>query len=225
MRAIWKGTVAFGLVSIAVRLYPTVVDQQPRYRQVHQADGGRINHRRVCRACGEEVAAGDVARSYETDDGAQVVLTGDDLGSLPLPTSHTIEVAAFVPAHEVDPVLYHRAYFVHPDAAAGKPYVLLREALRGTDRVAVAKVAIRQREHPAVLGVRGDVLVLHTMHWPDEIRAGDVFGPEQDATAVAPSELAMARSMVDAMAGEFRPDAFTDESRSALQQLLDAQQR
>lgn len=238
MRAVWQGTIAFGLVSIAVRLYAAVQDQQLRYHQVHRDDGGRIRHRRVCAVCDREVSAGDIIRAYPDPSSgsssgsgsepprvdAPVLLADDDLAALAPPSARIIDVSTFVPAGEVDPVYYHRTYYVRPDDAGTKPYVLLRDAMLGTDRAAIAKITIRQREHPAVLRARGQSLLLHTMHWPDEIRAFEPLPADQAPVTVAPGELAVTRSLIDSMAGDFRPAELTDDYRTALLSLLDAEQ-
>lgn len=221
MRAIWKGAISFGLVSITVRLYAATEEKSVRFHQVHRTDGGRVRHRRICSTCDTEVAMLDIAKGYDADGGDMVVLTDEDLAGLPLSSSRIIEVLEFVPAAEVDPILYNRTYFLEPDATALKPYALLRDALRDTDRVAVVKVALRQREQLAALRVRGETLVMHTMLWPDELRAPD-FGFLDHEVVVKDSELAMAASLIDSMTGSFDPSRLTDEYRAALQEVLDA---
>jgi len=138
-----------------------------------------------------------------------------------LTTSHAIDVLEFVPAEQVDPILYNKAYFLEPEGAATKPYVLLRDALIDSERVAIVKVALRQREQLATLRVREGVLLLNTMLWPDEIRTPD-FGFLDDDISVRPPELAMATSLIDSMTAEFEPDVFTDDYRAALQEIIDA---
>lgn len=221
MRAIWKGAVSFGLVSIGVKLYSATEEKDIRFNQVHRTDGGRIKYKRVCSVDGEEVSYGDIAKGYDLGGGEMVVLTDDDFADLPLTTNHAIEVLEFVPADQVDPILYARTYYLEPDGQATKPYLLLREALVNSDRVAVVKVAIRQREQLATLRVRDDVLVMHTMLWPDEVRAADFEFLDEDVT-IRPQELAMASSLVDSMAADFHPDEFTDNYREALQEVIDA---
>src|SRR2546421_11442486 len=135
MRSIWKGAVSFGLVSIAVKLYSATEEKDIRFHQVHRTDGGRIKYKRVCSIDGKEVSYDDIAKGYDLGGGEMVVLTDDDFADLPLTTSHAIDVLEFVPAEQVDPILYAKAYYLEPDGAAGKPYVLLREALERTDRV------------------------------------------------------------------------------------------
>lgn len=221
MRAIWRGAVSFGLVSIGVRVYSATEEKDIRFHQVHRTDGGRIRYKRVCSVDGEEVSYDDIAKGYDIGGGEMVILTDEDFAELPLSTSHAIDVLEFVPAEQVDPILYNKAYFLEPENAATKPYLLLRDALTDSERVAIVKVALRQREQLATLRVREGVLLLNTMLWPDEIRRPD-FGFLDEDIRVRPPELAMASSLIDSMAGEFEPDVFTDDYRAALQEVIDA---
>ncbi|MDT5036554.1 MAG: end-binding protein Ku [Micromonosporaceae bacterium] len=221
MRSIWKGAVSFGLVSIAVKLYSATEEKDIRFHQVHRVDGGRIRYKRTCSICGEEVTYDDIAKGYDLGGGELVILTDEDFAELPLTTSHAIEVLEFVPAEQVDPILYNKAYYMEPDASATKPYVLLRDALTRTDRVAIVKVALRQREQLATLRVRENVLVLNTMLWPDEIRQADFEFLGDDIEVRAP-ELAMAGSLIESMAADFDPTEYTDNYRAALQEVIDA---
>jgi DNA end-binding protein Ku len=221
MRAIWKGAVSFGLVSIAVKLYSATEEKDIRFHQVHRTDGGRIKYKRTCAIDGEEVSYDDIAKGYDIGGGEMVILTDDDFADLPLTSSHAIEVLEFVPAEQVDPILYAKAYYLEPESTATKPYVLLRDALTGVERVAIVKVALRQREQLATLRVRDGVLVLNTMLWPDEVRTPDFNFLDEDISP-RPQELAMAESLIDSMAAEFEPDAYTDNYREALQEVIDA---
>jgi DNA end-binding protein Ku len=221
MRAIWKGAVSFGLVSIGVKLYSATEEKDIRFHQVHRADGGRIRYKRVCEVCGEEVSYDDIAKGFDLGGGDLVILTDEDFADLPLSTSRAIDVLEFVPAEQVDPILYNKAYYLEPEGVSSKPYVLLRDALIDSDRVAIVKVALRQREQLATLRVREGVLVLNTMLWPDEIRAASFNFLDENIT-VRPQELQMAASLIESMAGDFKPEEFTDEYRSALQKVIDA---
>lgn len=221
MRAIWKGAVAFGLVNVPVRLYAATGEHEVPLHQVHRDDGGRIRYKKVCSVCGETVEWADIAKGYETDTGELVVLTDDDLDALPLATEREIEVLEFVPAEQVDPILLAKTYYLEPDKTAAKPYALLRGALADTDRMAVVKVALRQRESMAVLRVRGDVICLQTLLWPDEVRAADFPVLETEVT-VRPQELTMAASLVESLAGDFDPSQFEDRYAGALRELIDA---
>jgi DNA end-binding protein Ku len=221
MRAIWKGAVSFGLVSIGVKLYSATEEKDIRFHQVHSTDGGRIKYKRVCSVDGEEVAYDDIAKGYDLGGGEMVILTDEDFSDLPLSTSRSIDVLQFVPAEQVDPILYAKAYYLEPDNVGVKPYVLLRDALVDADRVAIVKVALRQREQLATLRVREGVLVLNTMLWPDEVRASEFNFLDEDVT-VRRQELDMATSLIHSMAGDFDPDEYSDDYRAALQQVIDA---
>jgi DNA end-binding protein Ku len=221
MRAIWKGAVSFGLVSIAVKLYSATEEKDIRFHQVHRTDGGRIKYKRTCSIDGEEVTYDDIAKGYDIGGGEMVILTDEDFADLPLTTSRAIDVLQFVPAEEIDPIMFAKAYYLEPEGQAAKPYVLLRDALADADRVAIVKIALRQREQLATLRVRDDVLVLNTMLWPDEVRSVD-FGFLDEDIETRPAELAMASSLIDSMAGAFKPEEFTDNYRAALQEVIDA---
>jgi DNA end-binding protein Ku len=221
MRAIWKGAVSFGLVSISIKLYSATEEKTIRFHQVHAADGGRIKYQRICSKCGNQVGYDEIAKGYDVGGGEQVVLTDDDFDELPLATSHAIDVLEFVPAEQVDPILYGKSYYLEPEETATKPYVLLRDALSDSDRVAIVKVALRQREQLATLRVRDEVLVMHTMLWPDEVRTPEFDFLDGDVR-IRQQELAMATSLIDTMTADFDPDEFTDNYREALQEVIDA---
>ena len=221
MRAIWKGAVAFGLVNVPVKVYAATGENQVTLHQVHKADGGRIRYRKVCSIDGEEIAYEDIAKGYETDDGRMVVLTDEDLDELPLATEREIAVEEFVPADQVDPIMLGKTYYLEPEKTAAKPYALLREALQQTDRMAVVKVALRQRETMAVLRVRGKVICLQTLLWPDEVREADFPILDTDVT-VRPQEAQMAASLVASLAADFDPSDFSDAYKEALESLIEA---
>ncbi len=221
MRAIWKGAISFGLVSIPVKLYTAIEEKDISFHQVHREDGGRIRYRRVCSVDGEEVAYSDIAKGYELPGGEMVVLTDEDLADLPLSTSRTVDVLSFVPLDQVDPIYFARTYYLEPEKTAAKPYVLLRDALERSGMVALVKVAIRTKESLATLRVREGVLVLETMVWPDEVRAPE-FGFLDDGVSVRPQELSMAESLIESMAGDFDPTQYHDEYREALAQVVEA---
>jgi DNA end-binding protein Ku len=221
MRAIWKGAVSFGLVNVPVRLFAATQEHDIRFHQVHREDGGRIRMKRTCSIDGEEVPYDQIAKGYESADGRLVILTDEDFGGLPLATGREIEVVEFVPVEQVDPILYGRTYYLEPESRAAKPYVLLREALETTQRLAVVKVAMRQRESLAVLRVRDKVIVLQTLLWPDEVRQASFDILEQDVD-LRPQELTMAQSLIESLAADFDPDQFEDEYAKALSELVDA---
>ncbi len=221
MRSIWKGSVSFGLVSIAVKLYSATEEKDIAFHQVHREDGGRIRYKRVCTVDGEEVAYNDIAKGYELPDGDIVVLTDDDLAELPLTTSREIDVLEFVPLEQVDPIYFAKSYYLEPEANATKPYVLLRDTLEQSGRVAIVKVALRRRESLATLRVRDGVLTLETMLWPDEVRTPD-FGFLDESPEIRRQELAMAASLVESLSGDFDPSQYSDRYRDAVESLIQA---
>lgn len=217
MRAIWKGAVSFGLVSVPVKLYAATESHDVAFRQVHAKDGGRIRYQRICSLDGEEVAYADIAKGYETEDGEMVILTDDDLAELPSASSREIAVEKFVPRDQIDPLLFEKSYYLEPEGAGAKPYALLRQALIDADRMAVVTLALRQRTSIAVLRVKDDVIVLQTMMWPDEIRTPD-FSVE--AGDVKPAEVKMARMLVETLAGDFDAGEFEDDYAGAVEALV-----
>jgi DNA end-binding protein Ku len=222
MRAIWKGAVSFGLVSVPVKLYAATESHDISFRQVHAKDGGRIKYQRVCSIDGEEVAYADIAKGYETEDGQMVVLDDDDFAELPASSSREISVEKFVPSNQIDPMWLEKSYYLEPDKAAAKPYALLREALKEADRVAVVTVSIRTRMTTAVLRVRDDVIVMQTMLWPDEVRKPDFSSLDATEHAAKPQELKMAKLLVDTLAGDYDPDEYEDDYQKAVEALVQA---
>lgn len=221
MRSIWNGTVSFGLVTIPVRLYAATERRGVAFHLVHREDAGRIRLRRFCSVCEEEVPYADVARGYELSGGETVVLDGGDFEDLPSATSHRIEVLQFSPADQIDPILFDRSYYLEPEPVGAGPYALLRDALERSGRVAIVRVALRQRESLATLRVRERVFVLETMLWPDEVRPAD-FAFLEEETEVRPQELMMAGALIESMAADFDPSRYRDAYREALQEVIEA---
>ena len=217
----WKGAVSFGLVNVPVRLYSATENHDVQFRQVHREDGGRIRYQRICSIDGEQVSYDDIAKGYETEDGRMVVLTDEDLADLPTRSSREIAVDKFVPAEQIDPMLLDKSYYLEPDKTATKAYVLLRDALKAADRMAIVTVSIRARMTVAVLRVRDDVIVMQTMLWPDEIRSPE-FASLGEETGAKPSELAMANMLVESLAGDYVPDDYDDDYEQAVDALVKA---
>jgi DNA end-binding protein Ku len=221
MHSMWKGAVSFGLVMIPVKLYAATEQKDIAFRQVHREDGGRIRFRRFCSIEDVEVPYEDVAKGYELPGGEIVILTEEDMADLPLPTTRSIEVVQFTPAEQLDPILFNRSYYVEPEPAGVRAYCLLRDALEDSGKIAIAQVALRQRESLAILRVRDDVLVLETLLWPDEVRI-PAFAFLDDDIDVRPQELRMAGSLIESMTVDFDPDEYHDSYREALQELVNA---
>ena len=221
MRSIWAGAISFGMVVIPVKLYSATEQRDVTFRQVHREDGGRIQFRRVCSIDGQEVPYSDVAKGYELPTGDVVILTDEDLAELPLSSAHRIDVLHFAPVGQVDEMLVNKSYYLEPEPAGTRAYVLFRDALERSGRVAIAKVAIRQREALSIVRVRDGVLVLETLLWPDEVRVPD-FGFLEEDVEVRTQELKMAASLIDTMTEDFDPTAYHDAYREALEALVQA---
>jgi DNA end-binding protein Ku len=217
----WRGAISFGLVTIGVRLYTATEEHDVAFHQVHREDGGRIKYKRTCSVCGEEVAFQDIAKGRELEDGRMVILDKEDFEKLPVKSDHAIEVLEFVAAEDVDPIYFQKSYYLEPDKSATRPYVLLRTVLENEERLALVKITIRQRESLAILRAREDILVLHTMMWPDEIRKPD-FGFLDEDVEVRQQELKMAGSLVESMAGDFEPEQYSDDYTVALEKMVEA---
>ena len=221
MRSIWKGSLVFGLVNVPVAVYSATEDHDIKFHQVHEKDGGRIRYQRTCEVCGEVVAFSDIAKSYEAEDGRTAIITDEDLQSLPTNSEREIDLLSFVPSDQIDPVLFDSSYLLEPASKSAKAYVLLRETLAENDRVAIVHFALRQKTRLAALRVRGDVLVIQTLRWPDEVREAS-FKSLETPVALSPAEKQMAALLVDSYADDFRPEQHEDSYRDELQQMIDA---
>lgn len=221
MRSIWKGSIAFGLVNVPVKVYSATEDHDIRFHQVHAKDGGRIKYNRVCSECGQTVQFADIDKAYDSDEGDRVILTDEDFDKLPAAEKHEIPVLQFVPTEQIDPILFERSYYLEPDSSSPKAYVLLAKTLAQTDRTALVHFTLRQKTRLAALRERDGVLVIQTLLWPDEVRAAE-FPSLDDAEEPKAKELKMAGTLVDSMAEDFDPTEFTDDYQIQLRQLLDA---
>ncbi|WP_400160045.1 Ku protein [Arthrobacter sp. BPSS-3] len=220
MRAIWKGAIAFGLVNVPVKVYSATEDHDISLHQVHNADGGRIRYQRRCEVCSKVIDYEDIDKAYE-DDGRTVILSREELKSIPAENSHEIEVVQFVPADQLDPMMFEKSYYLEPDAKSPKAYMLLRRALEDTDRVAVVQFALREKTRLGALRIRGDVLVLQSLLWADEVREAN-FPALETTVRISAQEREMSAALVDSMAADFDPAQFTDDYQLQLRQLIDA---
>ena len=225
MRSIWKGSVAFGLVNVPVKVYSATEDHDIKFHQVHSKDNGRIRYKRTCEVCGEVVEYRDIAKAYDSDDGQTVIITDEDIATLPEERSREIEVVEFVPADQLDPLMYDKSYFLEPDSKSSKSYVLLAKTLAETDRVAIVHFALRNKTRLAALRVKDfskrEIMVIHTLLWPDEIRDPD-FPSLDKEVEIKPAELKMAGQVVESMTDDFHPDQFRDDYQEQLRELVAA---
>jgi DNA end-binding protein Ku len=221
MRSVWNGSIAFEQVTIPVKAYSATEERGSGLHQLHVNDGGRIRLRRTCEVDGADVPFTELGKGFELPDGDVVVLTQEDMAGLPVTAAHAIQVRAFTPLEQVDPLYYNRSYFLAPEPEGAKPYVLLGEALRQSGKVAVVTVALRQREALAMLRERGNVIVLTTLLWPDEIRTPEFPFLDEDVE-VQMKELRSAVSDVERLSGDFEPGRYADGHRAALRALVSA---
>jgi DNA end-binding protein Ku len=217
----WKGAISFGLVTIPVAVYPATEEKTLRFNQLHDEDGGRVRYKRVCEKDGEEVSFEHIVKGYEVEKDRYVVLTDDDFDSVPIQSSRAIDIVQFVDIDQIDPVLFKKSYYLIPDETGAKAYALLREAMSHDDRVGIAKVSFRDKEHMAALRFKDDAFVLETMFWPDEVREADFGGVDVDLE-VRDQELAMARQLIDSLTSQWNPAEYTDEYRQALLRIVEA---
>jgi DNA end-binding protein Ku len=220
MRAIWKGAIAFGLVNVPVKVYSATEDHDISLHQVHNADGGRIRYQRRCEVCSKIIDYSDIEKAFE-EDGRTVVLSKEELKSIPAENSHEIEVVQFVPSEQLEPMMFEKSYYLEPDSKSPKAYVLLRRALEDTDRVAIVQFALREKTRLGALRIKDDVLVLQSLLWPDEVRKAS-FPALDESVRISAQEREMSAALVESMAADFEPEHFTDDYQVQLRKLIEA---
>jgi DNA end-binding protein Ku len=221
-RAIWKGAVSFGMVSIPIKLYTATDEKDVSFHLLHRKDHARIKQQRYCPEDDAVVEWNDVVRGYEIAPDQYVVMEPEDFEKVPVDTTHTIEITDFVPHAQIDPIYYQRTYYLEPEKVGAKPFALLREVLKDSELVAIAKVTLRQKEHLCTLRVHNNTLALETMFYADEIRSvGDLDDVPADID-LGDRELQMAKSLVDMLTGDFEPEKYRDNYREALLELIEA---
>ena len=220
----WKGVVSFGMVSIPIRLYnATESTAKVSFRQLCPEHHSPISYKRWCAEGDHEVNYSEIQRGYEIGKDRYVIIGDKDLDNLPLVTSHSIDIAEFVPTDDVEPGLYYdSAYFVEPEELGKKPYHLLRKALEATGRMAIAKIALRDKEHLAALHPNGKGLIMNTLHWPDEIRSAEGLKGLEGEVKINPKELEMAKALIESLADSFDPSRYKDEYREAVMKVVQA---
>ena len=220
-RSMWKGAISFGLVTIPVSVFPATEEKSLRFNQLHDADMGRVRQKRVCEIDGEEVTYEHIVKGYEYEKDHYVVITDDDLDKVPVASSRAIDIVQFVDLEDIDPIMYKKTYYLIPEETGAKAYALLREAMSQVNKVGIAKVSFRDKEHLSALRFKDDAFVLETMYWPDEIREADFSGVDVDAK-VRDQELDMAKTLIENLTAEWHPDEYADEYREALLKIVEA---
>ncbi|HEV8455312.1 MAG TPA: Ku protein [Gemmatimonadales bacterium] len=219
-KAIWSGSISFGMVTIPVKLYGATQSKDIRFHLLHATDGARLQQKRWCPTDDAEVPWSETVRGYEYAKGQYVVLTEEDFERLPLPSKHTIDLSAFVEEREIDPVFYERSYYLEPGERAEKPYALLLKALAEKKLSAVATITIRQKEQLCVLRPHEDTMMLETLYYPDEVRLERGVDPSN--VKVSDRELDMAFTLIDILRRPFDPAEYHDHYREALAELIEA---
>jgi DNA end-binding protein Ku len=217
----WKGAISFGLVTIPVRMYPATEEKSLKFNQLHDEDMGRIKYTRTCAIDGEEVPFEHIVKGFEISKDRYVVLEDEDLAAVPVESNHTIDIHQFVELEDIDPIYFQKSYYLIPEEVGLKAYTLLRQAMEEDGRVGIAKVALRDKEHLCALRFKDDVFVMETMFWPDEIRAAE-FDELGKSVKVRPQELQMAKSLIENMTEDFKPEEYRDEYREALMKVVEA---
>ncbi|MFH8347692.1 Ku protein [Streptomyces sp. NPDC018045] len=222
MRSVWNGSISFGLVSIPVKTYSaTERTASVSFVRIHEKDGGRIHYRKVCELDGEEVSNEEVGKGYQAADDTIVPITDEDLAKLPLPTTKTLTILAFVGADEIDPLQLDKSYFLGPNGvAAAKPYALLRDALEHQEKVAIGKVAMHGRETLAMLRSHDGAIAMHTLLWPDQVRSARTVAPSDDVE-IRENELTLAETLMDSL-GDLDEAELHDDYREAVEELVAA---
>ena len=221
-RSIWRGAISFGMVVIPVRLYPATDSKDISFVTLHASCNSRIRQRRWCPYDEREVERSEIVRGYEYAKEQYVVMEPSDFADLPVPSKHTIEISRFIDLAEIDPVYFERGYVLEPEAVGRKPFYLLKKALDESNRVAIAKVSIRQKEHLCCLRPYDRAIAMETMFYPDEIRSTAELDLPEEETAISEAEMAMANTLIDQLTGSFEPDQYRDDYRATLEQVIEA---
>lgn len=220
--AIWNGTINFGLVTIPVKLFTAVRENELHFNQLHAKDKGRIRYQRVCEACGKEVPWDDIVKGYEYEKGDYVILSDEDLKQANVEATQSIDIVQFVDLDEIDPMYYEKPYYLEPEKKGRHAYALLRDALAKSNKVGIARVVIRTREHLAALKPNGDALVLEIMHFADElVEVGDFNIPDRKEAPLA-NEMKAAQMLIGTMSGPFEPEEFRDKYRDDVLAMIEA---
>ncbi|WP_347038268.1 Ku protein [Glutamicibacter halophytocola] len=220
MRAIWTGSIAFGLVNVPVKAYGATEDHDIDLHQVHDKDGGRIRYERRREVCGKKIAYKDLDKVFE-DGERTIVLTDEEMEELPAEKSREIEVVQFVPADQIDPLMLEKSYYLQADSTSPKAYELLRRTLQDTEKLAVVRFALRQKTRLGILRVRSTTMVLQAVMWADELRDAEALAPEK-SPRISEQELKMSSSLVEQYSGDFTPDQFQDDYQVQLKKLIEA---
>ena len=220
MRAIWKGSISFGLVNIPIALYPATRTEDLKFRLLRSKDLSPVNYKRVAEADGKEVTWDQIVKGYEYEKGKFVVIKDDDFKRVDIEATQTVDIINFVDLDEVNPVFFHKPYYMEPQKGGDRAYVLLREALESAGKIGIAKVVIKTRQHLAAIKPQGDGLMLELMHFAAELRDVEDFRQPRESK-IAKKELDMAKSLINSMTEKWDPEAYKDDYREALEEMIE----
>ena len=219
MRAIWKGSISFGLVNIPISLFPATRSEDLKFRLLRDGDLSPVNYKRVAEKDGKEVTWDKIVKGYEYEKGKFVVLKDEDFRRVDIEATQTVDILTFVVLKEVNPVFFHKPYYMEPQKGGDRAYALLRDALQGTEKIGIAKVVIKTRQHLAAVKPQDAGLMLELMHFPDELRDLEEFR-QPNSVAVGKKELDMARSLIASMTEQWDPDGYKDDYREAVEEMI-----
>lgn len=222
MHTVWKGSISFGLINIPVKMYTATEDKDIRFKYIHKECHTPVKYKKTCPSCNKDVEPQDIVRGYEYEPGKFVILTNEDFEDIEVKSEKTVEIMDFVKLEEVDPIYFDKTYFLGPQETGGKAYTLLREALSQKDRIAVAKITIRDRESLAVVRVYNKVLVLETIFYPDEVRDSGQVPAVPENLQTTKAELDMAIQLIENLTTAFEPGKYIDTYRERLVEKINA---
>src|SRR5213082_2024139 len=220
MRAIWKGSISFGLVNIPIALYPATRKEELRFRLLRRTDLSPVNYKRVAEKDGKEVPWDDIVKGYEYEKGKYVVLKDEDFQRVDLEATQTVDIQDFVDQEEIDPMFFYKPYYLEPQKGGDKAYALLRDALKDANKVGVAKVVIKTRQYLAGVKPEDGALVLELMHFADELADPEKLHVPKK-TEVGKREMSMAKSLIDTMSSKWNPEKYKDDYREALMEVIE----
>jgi DNA end-binding protein Ku len=220
MRTLWKGAISFGLVTIPVSLYPATHREELKFRMLRKSDHSPINYKRVAETDGKEVPWDQIVKGYEYEKDRYVILKEDDFARVDVEATQTVDIINFVALDEVDPLLFYKPYYLEVGKGGDKAYVLLRDSLQKTGKIALAKVVIRARQHLAAVKPQKDGLILELMHFPEELIDVEEF-KEPRKTTIGKAELKMAEQLIASMSSPWKPEEYSDDYKEALEKLIE----
>jgi DNA end-binding protein Ku len=219
-RAIWKGSISFGLVYIPITLYPATRREELKFRLLRKSDLSPVNYKRVAEKDGKEVSWDEIVKGYEYENGKYVVLKDEDFERVDLEATQTVDIQDFVEQEEIDPMFFYKPYYLEPQKGGDKAYALLRDALKDSNKVGIAKVVIKTRQYLAGVKPEDGALVLELMHFADElVDTGKLRVPKK--TEVGKREVHMAKSLIDSMSSKWKPEKYRDDYREALMEVIE----